>query len=219
MKRHMKTIVFSMVCLLLLTIFGYEYIVADNGMVDKTPALANTPKASNFSDKEKETIKEDILNYLSTNAKEEGRAVSNRYFGTSSISNGDWYAMTDKGDIQLNRTGKSRAQDFDFHVLTGAVVYTSNQKITGFDKTATSLSNIEGYSKIADLKQPVTKYIFTEEGQVYEYTFKNEPGVTLSSGFAPKDYNDKDPNLAPNEQFTLTHNKELSRYYQKLIDQ
>ncbi|WP_349421031.1 hypothetical protein [Staphylococcus felis] len=48
---------------------------------------------------------------------------------------------------------------------------------------------------------------------------KNEPGVTLSSGFAPKDYNDKDPNLAPNEQFTLTHNKELSRYYQKLIDQ
>ncbi|WP_245393364.1 hypothetical protein [Staphylococcus coagulans] len=150
-------------------------------------------------------------------AKEDGRAVSNRYFSTSSISTGDWYAMIDQGTIQINDTGKPGRQHFDFHTVTGAVVYTSKNKKTGFDASASALSNIEGYDKVADLSQPVTKYIFTEEGQVYEYTFKNGKDVTLSSGFAPKDHNDKDPNLAPNEQFKRTQNKALSAFYQRCL--
>ncbi|WP_245393118.1 hypothetical protein [Staphylococcus coagulans] len=182
-----------------------------------TEVQQNNTSSPRFSDEKKKRIKAQVIQKLSKMAKEDGRAVSNRYFSTSSISTGDWYAMIDQGTIQINDTGKPGRQHFDFHTVTGAVVYTSKNKKTGFDASASALSNIEGYDKVADLSQPVTKYIFTEEGQVYEYTFKNGKDVTLSSGFAPKDHNDKDPNLAPNEQFKRTQNKALSAFYQRCL--
>lgn len=219
MRVRMKVLWIPLCCMVLLMGCSHSQVDLKSGAKDKatTAVQQNQPQASKFSDEKKKKIKAEVIQKLSKMAKEDGRAVSNRYFSTSSISTGDWYAMTDQGAIQINDNGKPGRQHFDFHAVTGAVVYTSKDKKTGFDSPASDLSNIEGYGKVADLNQPITKYIFTEEGQVYEYTFKNGKDVTLSSGFAPKDHNDKDPNLAPNEQFKRTQNKALSSFYQRCL--
>ena len=101
--------------------------------------------------------------------------------------------------------------------MTGAVTYTSNKGVTGIDKAAKNLSNIEGYSAVADINKPVTKYLFADNGKVYEYAFTDSKDITLSSGFAPKDYNGKDPNLNPNQMFKVSDNKALNDFYNKLL--
>ncbi|XVL44865.1 hypothetical protein ABLW00_06640 [Staphylococcus equorum] len=65
----------------------------------------------------------------------------------------------------------------------------------------------------------MTKYIFTEEGKVYEYQFEDKDDVTLASGFAPKDHTGKDPNLRPDQQFKEAENKALSKFYKELIEE
>ncbi|AKS68142.1 hypothetical protein RN70_00550 [Staphylococcus schleiferi] len=219
MRARMKVMWMPLCCIVLLMGCSHNQTESKSDTKNKatTEVQQNNTSSPRFSDEKKKRIKAQVIQKLSKMAKEDGRAVSNRYFSTSSISTGDWYAMIDQGTIQINDTGKPGRQHFDFHTVTGAVVYTSKNKKTGFDASASALSNIEGYDKVADLSQPVTKYIFTEEGQVYEYTFKNGKDVTLSSGFAPKDHNDKDPNLAPNEQFKRTQNKALSAFYQRCL--
>ncbi|PTE70424.1 hypothetical protein [Staphylococcus devriesei] len=178
----------------------------------------NQVSKSQFTKKDKHEIKSKVLAWLSDRSKKRGTAVSSRYFSTSSISKGDWYAMTLKGEIQVFNANKPGRKAFDLHGITGATVYTAKDGKTGYDYDAKTLSNVEGYDKVANLSKPITKYIFTEEGKVFEYQFENKNDVTLSSGFAPKDYNDKDPNLLPNEQFKETDNKELKKYYKQVIE-
>ena len=73
------------------------------------------------------------------------------------------------------------------------------------------LTNIQGYSSVAKMDQPITKYLFADNGKVYEYQFKPNSEPSLSTGFATKDYNGKDPNLKPNEKFTVSKDKILNK--------
>lgn len=206
---------------LLITLAVSLIILAGCNQKEETKATDNEKQAmvenKTFTDDEKEKTKQKLIKWLAEN--EEGKAVSNRYFSTSSISNGDWYAQSEDGEIQINNKGEPGPEAFDLHALTGAVVYTSKDGKTGFDESAKELSNIEGYSKVADVKKPIKKYIFTKNGEVYEYEFEGQDDISLSSGFAPKDHNGKDPNLTPNEKFKLTENEKLSKYYKKLLSE
>src|SRR5699024_10613224 len=172
-----------------------------------------------ITDKDKKMIKKELLSWLDEHEKDNHKAVSNRYFGNGSMSDGDWYAGSEDGEIQVSNRDKPGAKAFDLHTVTGAVTYTSHKGTTGIDKDAETLSNIEGYNKVADTNKPVTKYIFADNGKVYEYEFTHSEDVTLSSGFAPKDHNGKDPNLRPNEMFQVSDNKALNDFYQALLKQ
>lgn len=172
-----------------------------------------------LSDQDQENIKKDMMKWADKRAKQQGLAASNRYFGTGSISTGDWYAMTPKGELQISNQNEPGPKAFDRHILAGVVFYHSNQGVTGFDQKAKDLSNIEGYRRVADLNQPVIKYLFADDGQVYEYHFKPGQQVTLSSGFAPKDHNDKDPNLRPDQVFKVTEDETATELMSQLIKQ
>lgn len=219
MKRHSK--------LGLIVIFAITILIACSNDTSNKEGVKHQQEtkqseqhnveSNQISDNDKKKIKSQVLDYLAKKEKKEGRAVSNRYFSTSSISNGDWYAKTKSGEIQINDRGEPGPEAFDHHAITGAVSYVSKDGNTGFDKSAQSLSNIEGYKAVADTNQEIVKYVFTAEGEVFETSFENEQGITLSSGFAPKDHNDKDPNLSPNEQFQLTKDKDLSAFYKKTL--
>ncbi|MEY8643720.1 hypothetical protein [Staphylococcus arlettae] len=169
------------------------------------------------SDEDKQAIKKQLLTWLSEHEKDNGKAVSNRYFGSGSMSDGDWYAGTEDGEIQVSNRGEPGPKAFDVHTVTGAVTYTSNEGTTGKDPAANNLSNIEGYNTVADTDKPITKYLFADNGKVYEYQFTGAEDITLSSGFAPKDHTDKDPNLKPNQMFKVSENKALNNYYKKLL--
>lgn len=172
-----------------------------------------------LSDKDKAEIKEKVLKWAGDQAKKEGLAASNRYFGAGEISIGDWYAMTPKGELQVSNQNAPGPKAFDRHNIVGVVVYHSNQGVTGFDKKAEDLSNIEGYKNVADMNQPITKYLFADDGKVYEYQFQPGKEVTLSSGFAPKDHNDKDPNLKPDQLFKESRNQSANDLMKKLVQQ
>ncbi|GEP99388.1 hypothetical protein ACLIJY_03645 [Staphylococcus arlettae] len=169
------------------------------------------------SDEDKQAIKKQLLTWLSEHEKDNGKAVSNRYFGSGSMSDGDWYAGTEDGEIQVSNRGEPGPKAFDVHTVTGAVTYTSNEGTTGKDTAANNLSNIEGYNTVADTDKPITKYLFADNGKVYKYQFTGAEDVTLSSGFAPKDHTDKDPNLSPNQMFKVSEDKALNNYYKKLL--
>ncbi|VEG63392.1 Uncharacterised protein [Staphylococcus condimenti] len=172
-----------------------------------------------LSDQERENMKKEVLDWADKRAKQKGLAVSNRYFGAGEISNGDWYAMTPKGEMQVSNQGSPGPKAFDRHNLVGVVMYKSKDGTTGFDSKAKDLTNIESYQNVADLNQPVTKYLFADDGNVYEYTFKPDEKVTLSSGFAPKDHNDKDPNLKPDHAFSLSEDESADETMQHLVKQ
>ncbi|HLR18845.1 MAG TPA: hypothetical protein VK115_02915 [Staphylococcus sp.] len=223
MKRYIKALSMVSICTALLV--GCSNEETDTSKQSGTEAVAQESDKkgestqSQISDKEQKQIKKEMLDWLAEHNKEDGKAVSNRYFSTSSISDGDWYAGTPKDEIQINNTGNPGPEAFELHAVTGAVVYTPKDGKAGFDKDAETLSNIEGYEEVADLSKPVTKYVFTEEGKVFEYQFEDKEDVTLSSGFSPKDYNGKDPNLRPNQQFKETENQDLSKFYKQLVEE
>lgn len=223
MKQYIKVLSMVSICTALLMGCSNEKAETDKSTGKEAMAQESSKEeASNktqISDEEQKKIKEEMMDWLAEDKKEDGKAVSNRYFSTSSISDGDWYAGTEKGEIQINNTGKPGPEAFDLHAVTGVVAYTPKDGETGFDKEAEDLSNVEGYKEVADLSKPVTKYIFTEEGKVYEYQFEGKDDVTLASGFAPKDHTGKDPNLRPDQQFKETENKALSKFYKELVEE
>ena len=172
-----------------------------------------------LSSQDQAKLKEEVMKWADKRAKQQGLAASNRYFGAGEISTGDWYAMTPKGELQVSNQNEPGPKAFERHNLVGVVLYHSNQGVTGFDEKAKDLSNIEGYRNVADLNQPITKYLFADDGKVYECQFKPSQQVTLSSGFAPKDHNDKDPNLRPDELFKPTEDETATELMNQLIKQ
>ncbi|MDY5059566.1 hypothetical protein ACEE10_11915 [Staphylococcus simulans] len=172
-----------------------------------------------LSSQDQAKLKQEVMKWADKRAKQQGLAASNRYFGAGEISTGDWYAMTPKGELQVSNQNEPGPKAFERHNLVGVVFYHSNQGVTGFDEKAKDLSNIEGYRNVADLNQPITKYLFADDGKVYEYQFKPSQQVTLSSGFAPKDHNDKDPNLRPDELFKATEDETATELMNQLIKQ
>ncbi|MGW7977113.1 hypothetical protein BU116_03045 [Staphylococcus xylosus] len=217
--RYLTIIVLS--CIVLAACNSEEEATQQSGEknTDTATKSANQEKSSktSISDKDKKEIKKEVMSWLAKHEKNNDKAVSNRYFGSGSMSDGDWYAGTEGGEIQVSNKDKPGPKAFDLHTVTGAVTYISNEGITGIDKASKNLSNIEGYSTVADINKPVTKYLFADNGKVYEYTFKDSKDVTLSSGFAPKDHNEKDPNLSPNQMFKVSDNKALNDFYSELL--
>lgn len=219
MKQAIRYIAILVLSCMVLAACNSEEATQQSGEKAKATKHANQEKSSkaSISDKDKKEIKEEVLSWLAKHEKSNNKAVSNRYFGSGSMSDGDWYAGTEDGEIQVSDRGKPGPKAFDLHTVTGAVTYTSNEGVTGIDKAAKNLSNIEGYSAVADINKPVTKYLFADNGKVYEYAFTDSKDITLSSGFAPKDHNGKDPNLSPNQMFKVSDNKALNDFYSELF--
>ncbi|MEP9818927.1 hypothetical protein ABDK27_04100 [Staphylococcus xylosus] len=219
MKQAIRYLAILVLSCMVLAACNSEEATQQSGEKAKATKSANQKKTSkaSISDKDKKEIKKEVLSWLAKNEKNNDKAVSNRYFGSGSMSDGDWYAGTEGGEIQVINKDKPGPKAFDLHTVTGAVTYTSNEGITGIDKASKNLSNIEGYSTVADINKPVTKYLFADNGKVYEYIFKDSKDVTLSSGFAPKDHNGKDPNLSPNQMFKVSDNKALNDFYSELL--
>lgn len=219
MKQAIRYLAILVLSCMVLAACNSEEVTQQSGEKAKATKSANQEKSSkaSISDKDKKEIKKEVLSWLAKHEKNNDKAVSNRYFGSGSMSDGDWYAGTEGGEIQVSDKDKPGPKAFDLHTVTGAVTYTSNEGITGIDKASKNLSNIEGYSTVADINKPVTKYLFADNGKVYEYTFKASKDVTLSSGFAPKDHNGKDPNLSPNQMFKVSDNKALNDFYSELL--
>ena len=182
---------------------------------DKQTEASGTPHVEHH-DKERQQLKKDVLKWANKQGEQHKRAVTNRYFGSGEISTGDWYALTADGQLQVSNQNKPGPKAFKLHTLTGFVTYKSAHKQPGIDSRAQNLSNVEGYANVADMSYPITKYLIADNGKVYKYQFQKQDDTRLSSGFAPKDHNDKDPNLSPNIQFKEVNNATMKQLLKQL---
>ncbi|MCU5745429.1 hypothetical protein N9R04_01670 [Staphylococcus sp. SQ8-PEA] len=164
----------------------------------------------------KKQLRHDVLHYLKKHPMHSSDAMTTRYFGGGEITTGDWYALTPQGQIQVSNQGKPGFNKFGIHNLVGITSYKSAKGHKGLSEEGNNLSNIEGYARIKKRNTTVRKYLFADNGKVYEAHFKEEQ-PTLSTGFAPKDHTDKDPNLSPNVIFKVTKNRSLAQFWDKKI--
>ncbi|MEB6570373.1 hypothetical protein [Staphylococcus auricularis] len=221
----MKRIAYYGSCILCLSVLltgcnnDQEEQSSESKTAEKSEQKESTQQA-HLNDDEKQEVKEELIKWMAKREAKDDRAVSNRYFNSGSFSNGDWYAGSPDGQIQVSNQGDPGPKAFDVHNVVGLVTYESNADVTGFDESAQSLTNIEGYEQVANMSAPITKYLFADNGKVYKCTFdKDSEETTLSSGFAPKDHTTKDPNLAPDRTFDEVKDKEITEHYHKLLDQ
>ncbi|POA08648.1 hypothetical protein CD039_09265 [Staphylococcus argensis] len=179
---------------------------------------SNQQHTYSVSKKQKAQLKKEVMQYFKQHSSTKTPAFTTRFFAGGSISTGDWYAVTPEGQLQVSDRGKPGAKAFKKHNIVGITTYTSKDGQQGLDPQAKSLSNIEGYTRVAKMDHPIKKYLFADDGKVYEAEFSGED-TTLSTGFAPKDHNDKDPNLAPSEVFKPTSDKQLADFWKKRLEE
>ncbi|MBU0438698.1 hypothetical protein [Staphylococcus succinus] len=215
----MKSVIYSLLSLgIILSATGCQSQQHHEKSEKDTQAAHQKKETKSFTKAQRQQLKKDVLNISDQVAKKQGLAMSNRYLSNGSYTNSDFYGLTSDGEIQVIDNKKPGAKHFKIHNLVGVSMYTSNNKTKGYDEAAKQLSNIEGYQSVANMEQPIKKYLFADNGKVYYYAFQSDESVTLSSGFSYKDYNDKDPNLKPNVIFKETKNETLKKEWKKILD-
>ncbi|MCG7338913.1 hypothetical protein MHZ36_06380 [Staphylococcus sp. ACRSN] len=210
----MHKIIYSLIFIVMMvTIAGCQ----EQQGAAKTNTKDKISQNKNLTQTDKDKLKKMITNQVAAYAKEQKLAVTNRYVSNGRYSESDFYATTTDGEIQVIDNNKPGAKHFKLHNVTGLTVYTSETGNIGLDDSAKQLSNIEGYKSVANMNRPIKKYLFADNGKVYEYNFKGGSDATLSSGFAYKDSNDKDPNLKPNVIFKETENDTIRKKWSNVF--
>lgn len=172
-----------------------------------------------LSEQDKGELKQKLLKIADEYGQDQHKAVTNRYFSRNEQMEGDGYAISDDGEIQITDHDKPGWKHFNIHNVVGLTMYQGQYTQGGYDEQAQDLNNIQGYSSVAKMDKPITKYLFADNGKVYEYQFKPNSELSLSTGFATKDYNGKDPNLKPNEKFTVSKDKILNKKWKMLLSE
>ncbi|WP_323708169.1 hypothetical protein P3U10_13025 [Mammaliicoccus sciuri] len=208
----------SMAIVMILILSGCQ-----NGSQEETKQHSETKHAETkqikLSEQDRDTLKQELLKIADEYGQDQHKAVSNRYFSRNEQMEGDGYAISDDGEIQITDHDKPGRKHFNIHNVVGLTMYQSKHNQGGYDERAQDLTNIQGYSSVAKMDQPITKYLFADNGKVYEYQFKSNSEPSLSTGFATKDYNGKDPNLKPNEKFTVSKDKILNKKWKMLLSE
>src|SRR5699024_12463573 len=117
-----------------------------------------------------------FLDWAMPRAEEGGMAVTDNYFGHGASGSGDWYAVTEDCEIQVqdqDPTTESPGYDaFDIHALGVVVFYTSNSGVTGLDEKSYKEQGGAGggrkYTAVAEPDEPSHKYLLGDNGVVYE---------------------------------------------------
>lgn len=215
----MKRIIYSCLAIGLTITMAGCHDKADNKKSESETKGTEQHKDNKITKGERKKLKKDMLAVSGKVAKKQDLAMSNRYLSNGNTVEGDFYAMSSDGEVQVIDNDKPGAKHFKIHNLVGVSMYTSSEGTKGYDESAKRLSNVEGYQAVANMNKPVRKYLFADNGKVYYYTFKPDDTVTLSSGFSYKDFSDKDPNLKPNVVFKETHNKTLKKEWKNKLKQ
>lgn len=128
-----------------------------------------------------------FLEWAAPRAETGNMAVSDFFFNHGAAGKGDWYAVTENGEIQVQETipeEKLPGYDaFDIHALGGVVFYTSLSGITGYDETPATQATAVGFHKIADPDFSMHKYLLADNGVVYELIGTVEEIGSFSAGY------------------------------------
>ncbi|MEK4946485.1 hypothetical protein [Carnobacterium sp. FSL W8-0810] len=128
-----------------------------------------------------------FLEWAASRAEKGNMAVTDLFFNHGAAGKGDWYAVTEDGEIQVQQPFLDETlpgyDAFDIHALGGVVFYTSLSGITGYDGTPETQATAVGFHEIADLNYSMHKYLLGDNGVVYELIGTVEEIGSFSAGY------------------------------------
>src|SRR5699024_3166025 len=171
-----------------------------------------------YSDKEKSAMQQEFLDWAVSRAKTGDLAVSNRYFDHGAAGQGDWFAETPDGEIQVqeNEAGIPGYDAFAIHALGGVVFYTSSGQVTGYDEDTEKASTAEGYSKVADDSQSINKYLLADNGVVYEL-ITPVAKTSFSTGFGEYADDGKTKDSTNGKIFKISKDQDAQNKWQQIL--
>lgn len=144
-----------------------------------------------LSDSQKSAINQQMLHWADSRAQTANLAVSDYYFNHGAAGQGDWYAVTSDGRAQVQDQNKPGRSGFKLHAIGGLVFYTAQDGTTGIDDSLMG-TTAEGYTTNMDFNKTVTKYLFMDNGSVYELKLGNGETVDPMTGFGELNNNGTD---------------------------
>lgn len=176
---------------------------------DQDEELQETVPVQKYSEEEKEKASQEFLEWAVSRAEEGGMAVTDNYFGHGASGSGDWYAVTEDGEIQVQEQDPTKElpgyDAYDIHALGGVVFYTSLSGVIGYDdesdKTQGGAGGGRNYSEVADPEYPLHKYLLGDNGVVYELIGSVDELSAYQDGYGL--YDDDGKNKLYEEEFTF----------------
>lgn len=169
-----------------------------------------------YTEIEKSKINKEMLIWISNQAKKSKKAVTEIYFNHGAGVRGDWYAKTPAGHIQVQDLNNPGYYAFKLHSLGGVAMYTPANNKYGYSKQVSNASTAEGYSKAAKKRTYITKYMFGDNGVVYELVKKKEQSWT-TSGFGQYNDNGVPGSYVPDASFKVSKDKALQKKYKEVL--
>lgn len=128
-----------------------------------------------------------FLEWAASRAEKGNMAVTDLFFNHGAAGKGDWYAVTEDGEIQVQQPFPDETlpgyDAFDIHALGGVVFYTSLSGVTRYDETPNTQATAAGFHEIADPDYFMHKYLLGDNGVIYELIGTVEEIGSFSAGY------------------------------------
>lgn len=173
-------------------------------------------KTKPLTSEQKDSIIGQFTSWAGKRAEQGNMAVSPYYFNHGSAGQGDWYANTPNGKVQVQDNNRPGYDGFKIHAIGGFIFYTSIDGQIGIDDTLSQGSIAQGYGINLDSNHPVSKYMLADDGIVYELKLGNGETVSLVDGFA--ELTDKGQVLDdPAYSFIISNDQAAQNEYARLL--
>lgn len=132
-----------------------------------------------LTESQKEEVNTNFLKWAIDRANIGNMAVTDLYFNHGSGGQGDYFASTPDGDIQVQDMNNPGASGFNIHAIGGVTFYKTLSGSTGYQDLSSN-SIADGYGNDYDTNEPAVKYLLADNGVVYEsihHTGVNGPGA------------------------------------------
>lgn len=165
---------------------------------------------------QKQAVSQAFLEWAGQRAVIGNMAVSDWYFDHGAAGQGDWYANSPDGQIQVQDNQHPGASAFAIHAIGGVVFYTAKNGGTGIqDLFADSFAS--NYSAKMDSSKPVSKYLLGDNGVVYELKTGNGAMVTTNTGFGEYADDGTIGNYVPDQAFQVSEDQAAQNELAKLL--
>lgn len=195
-------------------------VFSSNTSSESESSTVSAAKAVSLTEAQQSEVESQMLNWADGRAKIGKMAVSDFYFDHGAAGAGDWYANTSDGEIQVQNEQNPGKNGFKIHAVGGLVFYTAKDGTTGIDNNLRG-TTADGYSLNMDFDKPVSKYLFGDNGIVYELKSGNGTELSQTTGFG--EYSDDGikgrDDLKPNGTFLVSNDQAAKSKLQQVLAQ
>lgn len=169
-----------------------------------------------FTQEEKTAMNQMFYDWAVERAKIGSMAVTEVYFNHGASGQGDWYAVTPDGEIQVQNFDNPGFNHFDIHSIGGVAFYQPASGDFGEDENVPSPSTAEGYSRLALPNTDIHKYMLADNGVVYELiNIKEETSYT--TGFGQYDNAGTYGEYSPSHSFEVSGDQAAQQEWQRIL--